>query len=165
MYNLEKRLIGEAFWALPHAMFINDWKQTAHGLKLQERLLTINKRNIIRWNIYRDKNFHSRIQVFKCLKKSWVFKLKAYVYGCVFFWENPKADFWSQIIWILHYQKNIKSKKDHLPWQRHVLVLLVGKKQHADPRGEDKKKNKSNISYAWIYKKYIFRCETQTFLE
>ena len=36
---------------------LNDWKQTAQGLKLQERLLTINKRNIIRWNIYRDNNF------------------------------------------------------------------------------------------------------------
>ena len=57
MYNLEKRLIGEAFWALLHAMFMNDWKQTAHGLKLQESLLTINKRNIIRWSIYRDNNF------------------------------------------------------------------------------------------------------------
>ena len=28
-------------------MFMNDWKQTAQWLKLQERLLTINKRNII----------------------------------------------------------------------------------------------------------------------
>ena len=49
---------------------LNDWKQTAQRLKLQERLLTINKRNIIRWNIYRDNNFHSRRQVLKCLWKS-----------------------------------------------------------------------------------------------
>ena len=60
---------------------------------------------------------------------------------------------------------------DHFLWQRHVLVLLVGKKkkkqqqQHTDPRGEDKKKNKSNIGYVWIYEIYIFRCETQTFQE
>ena len=45
-----------------------------------------------------------------------------------FFWESPKTDLWSQIIRILHYQKNGRSEKDHLPWQRHVLVLLVGKK-------------------------------------
>ena len=87
--NLQKRLIRATFWVLLQAMFMNDWKQTVtQWLKLQERLLTINKRNIIRWNIYRDKNFHSRIQVFKCLKKSWVFKLKAYVYGCVFLGES-----------------------------------------------------------------------------
>ena len=30
---------------------LNDWKQSAQRLKLRERLLTINKRNIIRWNI------------------------------------------------------------------------------------------------------------------
>ena len=45
----------------------NDWKQRAQRLKLQERLLTINKINIIRWNIYRDNNFHSGRQVLKCL--------------------------------------------------------------------------------------------------
>ena len=28
-----------------------------------------------------------------------------------FFWENPKTDLWSQIIWILHYQKNGRSEK------------------------------------------------------
>ena len=38
---------------------LKDWKQTAQRLKLQERLLTINKRNI-----YRDNYFHSRRQVF-----------------------------------------------------------------------------------------------------
>ena len=32
-----------------------------------KRLLTINKRNSIRWNIYRNNNFHSRKQVLKCL--------------------------------------------------------------------------------------------------
>ena len=32
-----------------------------------------------------------------------------------FFWENPKTDFWSQIIRILRYQKNPEDpKKDHL---------------------------------------------------
>ena len=73
MCNLKKRLIRAAFWALLQAMFMNDWKQTAQRLKLQERLLTIYKRNIIRWNIYRNNNFHSRGQVLSCLKKSWVF--------------------------------------------------------------------------------------------
>ena len=39
-----------------------------------EGLLTINKINIIRWNIYRDNNFHSQREVLrvKCLWKSWV---------------------------------------------------------------------------------------------
>ena len=46
-----------AFWVLLQAMFMNDWKQMAQWLKLQESLiLTINKRNIIWWNIYRDNN-------------------------------------------------------------------------------------------------------------
>ena len=62
MCNLKKRLIRAAFWVLLQAMFMNDWKQTAQRLKLQERLLTIHKRNIIRWNMYRDNNFHSRRQ-------------------------------------------------------------------------------------------------------
>ena len=66
MCNLEKRLMRAAFWILLHAMSMNDWKQTAQRLKLQERLLTINKRNIIPWNIYSDNNFHSRRQVLKC---------------------------------------------------------------------------------------------------
>ena len=47
------------------------WTMKTNGtdkrLKLQERLLTINKRNIIRWNIYRDNNFHSLRQVLECL--------------------------------------------------------------------------------------------------
>ena len=61
-------LIPAALWVLLQAMFtMNDWKQTARRLKLQERLPTINKRNIIRWNIYRDNIFHWRRQVLKCL--------------------------------------------------------------------------------------------------
>ena len=50
-----------------------------------------------------------------------------------------------QIIRILHYpQKTEDPKKDHLQWQRHVLVLLVGKKQ-TDPHGEDKKKKQHEL--------------------
>ena len=49
---------------------LNDWKQTEQRLKLQERPLTINKRNIIRWNIYRDNNFLSRRQVLKSVSKN-----------------------------------------------------------------------------------------------
>ena len=36
MCNLKKRLIRAAFWVLLQAMFMNDWKQTAKWLKLQE---------------------------------------------------------------------------------------------------------------------------------
>ena len=81
MCNLKKRLIRAAFWVLLQAMFMNDWKQTAQRLKLQERLLTINKRNIIRWNIYRSlqrQQFSfTKTSILKC-KNSWVLKLKAY---------------------------------------------------------------------------------------
>ena len=71
MCNRQKRLIRAAFWLLLQAMFMSDWEQTAHQRwKLQKRLLTINKREIIRWNKYRDNNFHSRRQVLKCLWKS-----------------------------------------------------------------------------------------------
>ena len=52
-------------------------------------------------------------------------------------------------------------KKDHLSWQRHVCVLLVGRKQHTDLCGEDKKKNKSNISYVWIYEMYIQQIQVE----
>ena len=62
--NVKKCSIRAAFWVLLQAMFMNDWKQTAQRLKLQERLLTVNKRNVIRWNIYRQLNSHSRRQVF-----------------------------------------------------------------------------------------------------
>ena len=62
MCNLQKGLKRGAFWVLLQAMFTNDCKQTVPRLKLQERLLTINKGNIIRWSIYRDNNFHSRRQ-------------------------------------------------------------------------------------------------------
>ena len=65
MCNLQKRLIRAAFWVLLQAMLTNDWKQTVPRLKLQETLLTINKGNIIQWNIYRDNNFHSRRQELK----------------------------------------------------------------------------------------------------
>ena len=54
MCNLKKRLIRAAFWVLLQTMFMNDWKQKEQRLKLQKRLLTINKRNIIRWKIYRS---------------------------------------------------------------------------------------------------------------
>ena len=39
--------------------------------KLHEKMLTINKKNKIRWNTYRDNNFHLRRQVLrlKCLLK------------------------------------------------------------------------------------------------
>ena len=43
MCNLKKGLIRESFWVLLQPMFMNNWKQTARLLKLQERLLTINK--------------------------------------------------------------------------------------------------------------------------
>ena len=69
MCNLIKRLIRATFLSTPASNV--QWTMKTNGtdkrLKLQERLLTIKKRNIIRWNIYRDNNFHSRRQILKCL--------------------------------------------------------------------------------------------------
>ena len=48
MCNL--RLIRASFSVLLQVMFMSDWKQSAQRLKLQKRPLTINKREIIRWN-------------------------------------------------------------------------------------------------------------------
>ena len=67
-----------------------------------------------------------------------------------FFKENPETDLWFQITRILHYHKTEDPKKDHLPWQRRVLVLLVmrkieEKKQQTDPHGEDKKKKQRKL--------------------
>ena len=69
MCNLIKCLIRATFLSTPASDVHERWKQkgTDKRLKLQERLLTINERNIIRWNIYRDTNFHSRRQVLKYL--------------------------------------------------------------------------------------------------
>ena len=56
---------------------LNDWKQTAQRLKWQKRLLTINKRTIIRWNIYRQQFLFTKTSI-KVSLKTWVFKPKAY---------------------------------------------------------------------------------------
>ena len=45
-------------------------KTTGTAMKIgRETTNIINKRNMIQWNVYKDKNFHSRIQVLgvKCL--------------------------------------------------------------------------------------------------
>ena len=48
-------------------------------------------------------------------------------------------------------KKTEDPKKDHLPWQRHVLVLLVGKKQQqTDPHGEGKKKKQHKLRNGYI---------------
>ena len=67
MCNCLKAFDTRGILSTPASDWKADWKQTAQRLKLQERLSTINKRNIIRWNIYRDNIFHSRRQVLKCL--------------------------------------------------------------------------------------------------
>ena len=56
-------------------------------------------------------------------------------------------------------------KTDHLPWQRYVLVLLVGKNINNKLILRAKTRRKSNMGYEWIHEIYIFRFETQTFLE
>ena len=85
-------------------------------------------------------------------------------------WENLKTDLRSQIIWILHYQKNGRSEKDHLPRQRQVLVLLVLRKiKEKDnkliPRGEDKREKQHKLRmnirnvYISVRNTYVSRIE------
>ena len=64
-----------------------------------------------------------------------------------FFWENPKTDLWSQIIRILHHQKNGRSEKGSFTMTTACPRTLRGKKkqQQTDPHGEDKKKEQHQL--------------------
>ena len=64
-----------------------------------------------------------------------------------FFWENPKTDLWSQIIRILHYQKNRRFEKGSFTMTRVCPRTPRGKKykQQTDPQGEDKKKKQHGL--------------------
>ena len=79
-----------------------------------------------------------------------------------FFWENPKTDLWSQIIRILHYQKNGRSEKGSFTMTTACPRTPRGKKNKLILMA--KTRRNSNMSYEWIYEMYIFRFETQTFL-
>ena len=48
-------------------------------------------------------------------------------------------------------KKTEDPKKVHWPWQQHVLVLIVGKKQQTDPRGEDKKEKQYKLRIRNVY--------------
>ena len=52
-----------AFWVLLYTISMYDWKQPEQRLKLRKRPLTIKIRNLIRWKIYRDNNFHPRRKI------------------------------------------------------------------------------------------------------
>ena len=58
-----------AFWVFLLAMFMFDWKQPVQRWKLREGPLTINKISLIRWNMYRDNNFHSRREVLRVMSQ------------------------------------------------------------------------------------------------
>ena len=75
MCNLKKRLIRAAFWVLlqPMFMIMNDWKQTARRLKLQERLLTINKEYNSEKHLQRQQDKYESVS-----KNPESFKRKAY---------------------------------------------------------------------------------------
>ena len=63
-----------------------------------------------------------------------------------FFWENPKTDLWSQIIRILHYQKNGRSEKGSFTMTTACPRTPRGKKnKQTDPYGEDKKKKQHEL--------------------
>ena len=83
------------------------------------------------------------------------------------FWENPKTNLWSQIIWILLYQNNGRSEKGS---------FTMTKACPCAPRDEKKRKKETNKlilaaktrrnrNYVYEYTKYIFRFETQSSLE
>ena len=82
-----------------------------------------------------------------------------------FFWENPKKRICDLRSYGFFTTKKMEDpRKDHLPWQRHVLVLFVEKKNNKLILTA-KTRRKSNISYKWIYEMDTFWFETQTFLE
>ena len=63
-----------------------------------------------------------------------------------FLWEKPKTDCDLGSYGFFTTKKTEDPKKDHIPWQRHVLVLLMGKnKKQTDPHGEDKKKKQHEL--------------------
>ena len=64
-----------------------------------------------------------------------------------FFCENPKTDLWSQIVRILHYQKNGRSEKGSFTLTTACPRATRGKKkkQQTDPHGEDKKKKQHEL--------------------
>lgn len=82
--------------------------------------------------------------------------------GCVFLGEFQNEFVISDHVDSSLNQKKLNPKKDHLPWQWHFLMLLVVKKS----RGKNNKlilvaktRRRSNLSYVWIYKMYIFQFE------
>ena len=82
-----------------------------------------------------------------------------------FFRENPKTDLWSQIIRILHYQKNGRSEKGSFTMTTTCPRTPRGKKTKNKLILTVKTRRKSNMSYKWIYEMDIFWFETQTFPE
>ena len=82
---------------------------------------------------------------FEKFKPSWQTYEEKYVQNQVAsFWENPKTDSWSQIIWIPYYQKNNRrSKKGSFTMTRACPGAPCdeknrgGKKQKTDTHGED----------------------------
>ena len=63
-----------------------------------------------------------------------------------FFWENPKTDLWSQIIRILHYQKNGRSEKGSFTMTTACPRTPRGKKnKQTDLHSEDKKKEEHEL--------------------
>ena len=96
-----------------------------------------------------------------CKSKNWLDILGVRFFGRI---QRRICD----LVWILRQQKAENAKKDHLPWQRHVLMLLAmtrkeGKKQQTDPRDKDKKEKQQ----AWSTHKYtkcIYFGLKQTFL-
>ena len=72
-----------------------------------------------------------------------------------FFWENPKTDLWSQIIRILHYQKNGRSEKGSFTMTtacpRAVLVMGSWTNWSSRQRQEEKATKARNEYTKCIY--------------
>ena len=68
-----------------------------------------------------------------------------------FFWENPKTDLWTQIIRILHHQKNGRSEKGSFTMTTACPRALHGKQKKNKLILTAKTRGKSNMSYKWIY--------------
>ena len=66
MCKLKKLLISDIF-STPAGNVYERLKTNGTVIEIAREIPTINKRNIIQRNIYRDNNFHSRRQVLNCV--------------------------------------------------------------------------------------------------
>ena len=74
-----------------------------------------------------------------------------------FFWENPKTDLWSQIIRILHYQKNGRFEKGSFTMTTACPRTPRGEKKTATTNWSSRRREEEKATWATNeYTKYIY---------